>query len=237
MGCGTAFRAAEPYRCKGCAKGAMTARVRWEGRRYQPCRLVWPPVLAANDLDGLGLVNLPECVHTHLHTARAASVCPCTDKNLSHSGQICAAIAGNAHWLQAFSLQLISCFQPIQQWAERGLSKGCTRSLGYTFAAVIGLGLLNLYLPLQQGWRHQRVQQEAQTPAAPPSTVNILCQRHIWCQGKMRRGIAWQLRRLHLPLAAERLSNTQLALCAEDIKRKDYSYCFVQSHAVGLLTS
>lgn len=150
MGCGTAFRAAEPYRCKGCAKGAMTARVRWEGRRYQPCRLVWPPVLAANDLDGLGLVNLPECVHTHLHTARAASVCPCTDKNFSHSGQICAAIAGNAHWLQAFSLQLISCFQPIQQWAERGLSKGCTRSLGYTFAAVIGLGLLNLYLPLQQ---------------------------------------------------------------------------------------
>ena len=143
-------RCSEPYLCKGCAEGAMTARICYEVRRYQCCRLVWPPVLAGNDLDGLGLVDLPECVHAHLQTAHAASVSPCTDETLSHSGQICAASAGNAHWLQSFSLKLISPFQPIQQWAETGLSKGCTRSLGYMFAAVMGLGFFNLYLPLQQ---------------------------------------------------------------------------------------
>ena len=40
---------------------------------------------------------------------------------------------------------------------------------------------------------------------------------------------------VQLPLAADWLSSTQLALHAEDIKRKGYICCFVQSHAVELL--
>ena len=126
----------------------MTAWVCWERRSYQYFRLVWPPELVLDDLDGLGFI---ECVYGILQTACTASVCPCTDKTLSPSNQIRAGTGGIAHSvkisLHDFESPLLKIFS-IR--AETGWRKGCTRSSGYTFAAVIGLGLLNVYLPLQQ---------------------------------------------------------------------------------------
>lgn len=94
----------------------MTAWVCWERRSYQYFRLVWPPELVLDDLDGLGFI---ECVYGILQTACTASVCPCTSKTLSPSNQIRAGTGGTAHRVQIPFTTLNLLFQRFSASVQR----------------------------------------------------------------------------------------------------------------------